>query len=68
MKVRLEKYMCPPEEDILFVTRYQGKYTQLSVRAIQNLVEKYSSAFDENVAHISYVIRMLQIIIRKTRT
>lgn len=47
MKVRLEKYMCPPEEDILFVTRYQGKYTQLSVRAIQNLVEKYSSAFDE---------------------
>ncbi|MEH7459812.1 tyrosine recombinase XerS [Bacillus sp. JJ1127] len=47
IRVRHEKYQCPPEEDILFVTRYQGKYTQLSVRAIQNLVEKYTSAFDE---------------------
>lgn len=47
LKVRQEKYKCPPEEEILFVTRYQGNYTQLSVRAIQNLVEKYTSAFDE---------------------
>ena len=47
LKVRQERYGCPPEEEIMFVTRYQGKYTQLSVRAIQNLVDKYTSAFDE---------------------
>ncbi len=30
-----------------FVTNYKGKYTQLTVRAIQKLFDKYSSAFDE---------------------
>nr|WP_281259856.1 tyrosine-type recombinase/integrase [Bacillus fungorum] len=31
----------------MFVTRYQSNYTQISVRAIQNLIGKYTSTFDE---------------------
>ncbi|MGX1461254.1 integrase [Bacillus thuringiensis] len=41
------KYNCPQDEDLLFVTNYKGKYTHLTVRAIQKLCDKYSSAFDE---------------------
>ncbi|PGL80365.1 tyrosine recombinase XerS [Bacillus thuringiensis] len=47
IKVRPSKYNCPQDEDLLFVTNYKGKYTQLTVRAIQKLCDKYSSAFDE---------------------
>lgn len=47
LKHRQERYKCPPDEDILFVTRYQSSYTQISVRAIQDLVDKYTAAFDE---------------------
>ncbi|KLA22283.1 hypothetical protein B4077_3229 [Bacillus cereus] len=47
IKVRPSKYNCPPDEDLLFVSNYKGKYTQLTVRAIQKLCDKYSSAFDE---------------------
>lgn len=47
IRVRPSKYNCPQDEDLLFVTNYKGKYTQLTVRAIQKLCGKYSSAFDE---------------------
>lgn len=47
IKVRPIKYNYPQDEDLLFVTNYKGKYTQLTVRAIQKLSDKYSSAFDE---------------------
>ncbi|EEK48365.1 Integrase [Bacillus cereus ATCC 10876] len=41
------QYNCPQDEDLLFVTNYKRKYTQLTVRAIQKLSDKYLSAFDE---------------------
>ncbi len=47
IKVRPIKYNYHQDEDLLFVTNYKGKYTQLTVRAIQKLSDKYSSAFDE---------------------
>ncbi|MEE6185185.1 tyrosine recombinase XerS [Bacillus pretiosus] len=47
IKVRPSKYNCPQYEDLLFVTNYKGKYTQLTVRAIQKLIDKYTSAIDE---------------------
>lgn len=46
-KVRQNKYNCPQDEDLLFITNYQGKYTQLTVRSIQRLVDKYTSTFVE---------------------
>ena len=47
IRVGPSKYNCPQDEDLLLVTNYKGKYTQLTVRAIQKLCDKYSSAFDE---------------------
>ncbi|EEK53254.1 Integrase [Bacillus cereus BGSC 6E1] len=47
IKARSSKYNCPQDEDLLFVTNYKGKYTQLTVRAIQKLIDKYTSTFDE---------------------
>ncbi len=34
------------------ITRYQGGFTYLSVRVIQNLVGKYSNAFDEKYSSL----------------
>ena len=51
IKVRSSKYNCPENEDLLFVTNYKGKFTQLTVRAIQKLIDKYTSAFDEKRPH-----------------
>ncbi len=47
IKVRPSKYNCPQDEDLLFVTNYKREYTQLTVRSIQKLIDKYTSAFDE---------------------
>ena len=68
IKVRSSKYNCPENEDLLFVTNYKGKFTQLTVRAIQKLIDKYTSAFDEKRDPTNYDIPMLQIIIKKIRT
>ncbi|TKI93569.1 tyrosine recombinase XerS, partial [Bacillus cereus] len=47
LKVRANRYKCPVDEEILFVTNYKGSYAQISVNAIQKLTEKYTRAFDE---------------------
>ncbi len=47
LKVRTNRYKCPDDENILFVTNYKGSYAQISVNAIQKLTEKYTRAFDE---------------------
>ncbi|MFD3219199.1 tyrosine-type recombinase/integrase [Bacillus sp. BR_7a] len=47
IRVSPSKYNCPQDEELLFVTNYKGKYTQLTVIAIQNLCDKYLSAFNE---------------------
>ncbi|PFV91624.1 integrase [Bacillus thuringiensis] len=47
IKVRPSKYNYPQNEYLLFVTNYKGKFTQLTVRAIQKLIDKYTIAFDE---------------------
>ncbi len=67
LKVRANRYKCPDDEDILFVTNYKGSYAQISVNAIQKLTEKYTRAFDEKRALISYVIHMRLIIIMKIK-
>ncbi|MFD0770015.1 tyrosine recombinase XerS [Bacillus sp. CGMCC 1.60114] len=47
LKIRSKCYKCPDDEDILFVAAYKGSYSQISVKAIQNLTVKYTKAFDE---------------------
>ena len=68
IKVHPSKYNFPENEDLLFITNYKGKFTQLTVRTIQKLIDKYTSTFDEKRPPTNYDIPMLQIIIKKTRT
>ncbi|UNL87574.1 tyrosine recombinase XerS (plasmid) [Priestia koreensis] len=49
LDIRLQRYRARnDEDDSVFVTRYQGSYTPLSVRTIQHMVKKYSKAFQSN--------------------
>lgn len=45
---RSENYGCPNDEKHVFFTKYKGGYSPLSTRSIQDLVEKYSKAFNIN--------------------
>lgn len=46
LKVRNEKYKVPENVPYVFVTKYGGRFRPISVRAIQNLVNKYTKAFN----------------------
>ncbi|WP_157052622.1 tyrosine recombinase XerS [Priestia koreensis] len=49
LAIRERKYRVKKEEDsYLFVTRYEGHASPLSVRSIQQMVKKYSKAFQSN--------------------
>ncbi|PET78062.1 tyrosine recombinase XerS [Bacillus sp. AFS001701] len=48
LHTRTENYGCAADEKHVFFTRYKGSYSPLSTRSIQDLVEKYSKAFNAN--------------------
>lgn len=48
LHTRSENYACPNDEKHVFFTKYKGGYSPLSTRSIQDLVEKYSKAFNIN--------------------
>ncbi|WP_088013177.1 tyrosine recombinase XerS [Gottfriedia acidiceleris] len=48
LHTRAENYGCATDEKHVFFTKYKGSYSPLSTRSIQDLVEKYSKAFNVN--------------------
>ncbi|QKE76142.1 tyrosine recombinase XerS (plasmid) [Arthrobacter citreus] len=48
LHTRVENYGCAPDEKHVFFTKYNGSYSPLSTRTIQDLVVKYSKAFNVN--------------------
>ncbi|MFD1607251.1 tyrosine recombinase XerS [Oceanobacillus luteolus] len=46
LRARKEKLMVPEQVPYVFVTKYGGEFRPISVRAIQNLVDKYTKAFN----------------------
>ncbi|MFC0273726.1 tyrosine recombinase XerS [Metabacillus herbersteinensis] len=51
--VRNAKYKAKSQDYYVFVTNYQGSVKPISVRAIQNLVERYSKAFNKGQRSLS---------------
>lgn len=46
LRIRNDRYKTSNQEPYVFVTKYNGKAQPISVRAIQNLVGKYSQSFN----------------------
>jgi len=53
LNVRNHKYKATDQDYYIFVTNYQGSVKPMSVRAIQNLVERYSKAFNKGQRSLS---------------
>lgn len=53
LNVRNTKYKASDSDYYIFVTKYQGKVKAMSVRTIQNLVERYSKAFNQGQRSLS---------------
>ncbi|WP_036803244.1 tyrosine recombinase XerS [Pontibacillus halophilus] len=45
LSIRTERYRAPSDEEFVFLTLYQGVAKPISIRALQNLVYKYTLAF-----------------------
>ncbi len=45
LQIRGQRYYATEDEDTLFLTLHKGKSNPMSVRAIQNLLDKYTEAF-----------------------
>ncbi|GGI17955.1 tyrosine recombinase XerS [Gottfriedia solisilvae] len=48
LHTRSENYGCANDEKHVFFTKYKGSFSPFSTRSIQDLVEKYSKAFNVN--------------------
>ncbi|MCM3169547.1 MULTISPECIES: tyrosine recombinase XerS [Peribacillus] len=46
LKIRKERYKTSDDEQAVFLTLHNGSYKPMSVRAIQNMVDKYTKAFN----------------------
>ncbi|WP_028402305.1 tyrosine recombinase XerS [Ectobacillus panaciterrae] len=46
LKIRKERYKVTDDEQSVFLTLQNGSYKPMSVRAIQNMVDKYTKAFN----------------------
>ncbi|WP_368502741.1 tyrosine recombinase XerS (plasmid) [Alkalihalophilus sp. As8PL] len=53
LEVRNAKYKATESDFYIFVTKYQGRVKPMSVRAIQNLVERYTKAFNKGQRALS---------------
>ena len=47
LNVRSERYGATDKDVYVFLTKYKGMVKPMSIRAIQNLVEKYTKAFNQ---------------------
>ncbi|MDC3424258.1 tyrosine recombinase XerS [Aquibacillus sp. 3ASR75-11] len=53
LRIRNQKYKATENDYYIFVTNYQGTVKPMSVRTIQNLVERYTKAFNQGQRALS---------------
>ncbi|WP_078557216.1 tyrosine recombinase XerS [Bacillus alkalicellulosilyticus] len=53
LEVRNSKYKATDSDYYVFVTNYNGTVKPISVRAIQNLVQRYTKAYNKGQRHLS---------------